>query len=157
MYANVLRGMSKVRRNAEMIRADQNGVHWHDGLPSGNVVVDQWYEAAITALVIQLVALFDDALESYIAAHCVEVKAANLNNRISHLVGIGVLTDALALEALRRRRNELAHEADARTTWVDWDRTFETVKKSLAEIGAVPNGLDRPRLSDRMKLQPLSE
>jgi hypothetical protein len=151
MYANVLRGISKVRRNAETLRAFQAGAHWHDGAPSEMVVLKPWEEAAITALVIQLVALFDDALESYVSAHCSDFRGQSLGQRINHLVAIGVLTDSRSLMALRERRNELAHEADARASWRDWDDIFETVKQQLREIGATPNSLDRPRLSERVK------
>ena len=144
MYANVLRGISKVRRNADSIRAVQNGVHWHDGLPSGIVVPTHWYTAVITALVIQLVALFDNALESYITANCPEFTGQSLGRRINHLSALGVLTDGPSLEALRKRRNELAHEADGQVTWADFDLAYDTVQRQLDAIGATPNNLNRP-------------
>ena len=43
------------------------------------------------------------------------------------------------VEALRVRRNQLAHEVDQFATWEEWRTTFFIVKRELEHLGVVVN------------------
>jgi hypothetical protein len=82
MQVGTVRGLRKLWRTAADVRALQNGTHWHDGAPLGIVLDTMWYDALIASFVIQLISLFDDALEAYIVENGLQCPKGRFWNRV---------------------------------------------------------------------------
>lgn len=92
-----------------------------------------------------MVSLFDEALEHYITAKSLSKPKQyrnDLNGRIDFLHSQGALHNSGKLHGIRKKRNDLAHEAGKTVSWQELDDTLGIVEQELQKLGFVG---DRPQ------------
>lgn len=87
-----------------------------------------------TMSLIYLVAILDDALGEYIQING-SGSAKDLCQRINLLAGLGLLKDSARLHAIRKRRNDCAHEPDEFIKWEEFDSCYEDTRRELSHLG----------------------
>lgn len=100
--------------------------------------------AAGTGLVLQLVAILDDALEESLKQRYPEQSCRKLGDRIRFLKARNHLKWPERVQDVATLRNKLAHGTNFLANFDDWNRTFFTVKRELVHLGVVAN-LEAPR------------
>ncbi|HWE36494.1 MAG TPA: hypothetical protein VG406_08010 [Isosphaeraceae bacterium] len=103
-------------------------------LPAPNPIL----EALLPSLLyVRLGALVDDALEQFISMKGLVMPGkyrTDFNGRITFLDDQGYLKDANKIHNLRKRRNELAHEASRSCSWVDLDEATNVIDAELQHL-----------------------
>ncbi len=100
-------------------------------------------------LYIKMAALLDEGLAAYlISTTSVLPKAyrSTLDGRISFLTDSGKIPNGPALDAIRNKRNELAHETSSSVSWPQVDQDLASVHAALQHLGLVGA---RPRFDIR--------
>jgi hypothetical protein len=96
-------------------------------------------EALLPSLLyIRLGALLEDAFAEYISANGLVIGApyrSDFNGRIRFLDDQGCLKDASSLHVLRRKRNQLAHDASESCIWEDLEDGIVTGQAELEYLG----------------------
>ena len=100
--------------------------------------------AAWTGLVLQLVAILDDALEKFLKQRYPEQSCRKLGDRISFLKARSQPKWPERVQDLATLRNKLAHKTNFLANFDDWNITFSTVTRELEHLGIVAN-LGAPR------------
>lgn len=101
-----------------------------------------------TLFYIRMVAIFDEALGSYISVNGIVVpkeyrSGSNLDGKIRYLRDQRKLLAAADLRRIKDRRNALAHGTDS-ATWTEVYRDLEVIEKELKRLRFVG---DRPKFS----------
>lgn len=93
-----------------------------------------------TLLHIKAVALLDEALIHLISARQLTLPKKygdSLNGRINFLKDQGIISNAVALHAIRNRRNGLAHEGNTQTNWDEMGQDVDEIQTTLEFLGLV--------------------
>lgn len=104
---------------------------------SPNPILDSLLPSLLT---LRAVTILDEAMQVYIEHHGPKPPKSykpSFAGRIDYLSDQKRITNSADLHHLRERRNALAHEANAQTTWGDFDRDIDIVESALRELGCV--------------------
>jgi hypothetical protein len=94
---------------------------------------------------IKMAALLDEALETYLYTRNLPLPKkyrSTLDGRISFFSDTGQIQNGLELQAMRRRRNDLAHQSSSSASWSQLEQDVEAVQCALLQLRLVA---DRPR------------
>ncbi len=98
-----------------------------------------------TLLFVNLVSLFDEALQAHLDSSTPRNKLRTLEKRIDHFSAAGLFVGPTdALHSLRHRRNVLAHETGASATWAEVDAGVAVVGRELANLHAISAEVREP-------------
>lgn len=86
---------------------------------------------------IKMVALLEDALKGVGSAKGLVPKKPDVNGWINCLSAAGLLLNATELHRVRRRRNDVAHQPTAVSSWEDLDSDITIVHDELRHLGLV--------------------
>jgi hypothetical protein len=120
---------------------DHPGFYMLNSIPVGTATrhpfVDQ---LAPRVLYVKMVALLDEALIEYLDTHGLALAHPyrnDLNGRIEFLRANGVIANPVELHRIRRRRNALAHEADALASWTEINADAAILHAELRHLAFV--------------------
>lgn len=91
-------------------------------------------------MLVKSVAVFDEALESYIDSFHGGLPGGYrpvLDGRLRFLTDRGLLPNSADLHKIRLQRNALAHESEATATWEDVKRAIDALEAALLALGLV--------------------
>jgi len=97
-------------------------------------------------LLVKGVSILDEALEQVIEVQALEMPRnyrKNLEGRISFLANRGALNNADELHRVRRTRNDVAHDPDARIDWLGLESAIREIEHALTALALVGK---RPKL-----------
>lgn len=92
---------------------------------------------------VKMVALLDEAFESVTNQKVLVPRRHDLNGRINCLSEAGLLLNAPEMHRVRKRRNDVAHNPAAVSTWADLETDIAIVHVELEHLGLVQ---DLPKL-----------
>ncbi len=110
--------------------------------PTPNPVVDRLLPSL---LLVRVASILDEALEFYINENNVDwptERKRDFYNRIDVLAENGLLVSKDSCHSVRRRRNDLAHDAQSAASWSELDTYVDKVEDELKGLSFVS---DRPR------------
>lgn len=114
------------------------------GRTNRNPLLDQLLPSL---LFLRAVSILDEGLKLYIQISDISMPRSkyrdSLEGRISVLSKTGILNNSDELHSIRRRRNDVAHEAHLNTNWDQLSQDLDVIEKSLKKLGLVG---DRPHL-----------
>jgi hypothetical protein len=94
-------------------------------------------------LLVKGTSLLDEALEEFVENQPRDMPRKyrrNLEGRISFLADCGVLPNAKELHEVRKTRNDLAHDSNARITWESLESAINIIENTILALGFI-----RPR------------
>ena len=114
------------------------------GRTNRNPLLDQLLPSL---LFLRSASILDEGLKLYIQIKDIPMPRSkyrdSLEGRISVLSDTGVLNNSDDLHSIRKRRNDVAHEAHLNTNWDQLSQDLAVIETSLQKLGLVG---DRPQL-----------
>jgi hypothetical protein len=108
------------------------------GRTNRNLLLDQ---LLLSLLFLRAASILDEGLKLYIEIEGIPMPRSkyrdSLQGRISVLSDAGVLNNSDALHSIRKRRNDIAHDAHSNANWDQLKQDLVVIETSLQKLGLV--------------------